>query len=755
MAAGSSAFAKLLNARTKTAAPSAPKQEQLIPAPGLDECMRFLAGHDTDYARELNGVGFSKFDVERGHRLASTAIERWSQWDHVWAFEKTRWYHRQFEEAGIRIDLIARPPKPTKPEPIRELRLEPNGTFVLHYQHLDLEEFNRTRTLAGGIAGRRFVGHGDVTWRIPADGESAKGLRDFCEKAGWSMPADVRERVEQLENAAPKLIAMSRATRPTADFEQQVRDLELKRELWLAQMAGMEYLREVNYVALVADEMGTGKTALTLAAAKLAGCFDRDREDGRYGLLVIVPATLRPNWAREAESVLGMKATVINGTHVQKLAGPIVVVNYDVFWKDSPVHELALAREGLQGFAGVICDESHYLKTPDARRTVGVKELLDHAKELDESGIPFRLLLSGSPILNRVQEFVAPLGMVGLLDHFGGEYRFRGHYCTRDSYVLKELNSKLREVGYLCRLKDHHAFAPDGQFLHINDVPEHAAPVELRQRDQDDDIDKARVEELREHMARYGWELVEGSMKLPPKVRIVHNLPIDNRKEYEYAMRMFQQWLWEQLQDMDGGIDAFRRALRAEVLVRIEKLKQLCVKGKLKSAIRWVEDFLADGDHKLVLFVEHDFPMEAITAHFSGEIVATVTGGQSMDRRQGEIDRFQADPDCRVMVSKLKAGGVGITLTAAADVAFLELGWNPGTHDQAEDRLHRGGQTRSVTAHYLLAEQTIDQTISELIDEKRSTVTAATHGGEVGEDSLLGALLGKVVDGGFMGALAS
>jgi SNF2 family DNA or RNA helicase len=96
-------------------------------------------------------------------------------------------------------------------------------------------------------------------------------------------------------------------------------------------------------------------------------------------------------------------------------------------------------------------------------------------------------------------------------------------------------------------------------------------------------------------------------------------------------------------------------------------------------------------------------------------------------------------------VLNLAAGGVGLTLTAASNVAFVELGWTPGGHDQAEDRSHRLGQHDSVTAWYLLGEDTIDQDIYALIEEKRAVVTAATDGGiVVDETSIVGEIIERI-----------
>lgn len=106
-----------------------------------------------------------------------------------------------------------------------------------------------------------------------------------------------------------------------------------------------------------------------------------------------------------------------------------------------------------------------------------------------------------------------------------------------------------------------------------------------------------------------------------------------------------------------------------------------------------------------------------------------ISGDTPLDQRQAHVDRFQNDPTCRLIVLNMQAGGVGLTLTAASNVAFLELGWTPAIHDQAEDRAHRIGQEAdSVNAWYLLADETIDDKIFALIQEKRVVVTAAADG---------------------------
>jgi len=100
-----------------------------------------------------------------------------------------------------------------------------------------------------------------------------------------------------------------------------------------------------------------------------------------------------------------------------------------------------------------------------------------------------------------------------------------------------------------------------------------------------------------------------------------------------------------------------------------------------------------------------------------------------------------------LVVASAFAIGAGFTLTAAASVAFLELGWTPAKHDQAEDRVHRIGQDRHVTAWYLLAAETIDETMAELIQSKRRTVAAITDGRRIESDGLVDEVIRALRDG--------
>lgn len=107
----------------------------------------------------------------------------------------------------------------------------------------------------------------------------------------------------------------------------------------------------------------------------------------------------------------------------------------------------------------------------------------------------------------------------------------------------------------------------------------------------------------------------------------------------------------------------------------------------------------------------------------------TITGETPLRERQEAVDRFQADPACRVIVVSIHAGSAG-KLHAASDAAFVELDWTPARLDQAEGRLHRRGQENPVTAWYLVGEDTVDEYMMRLVEKKRAVVGRATEGAE-------------------------
>ena len=330
----------------------------------------------------------------------------------------------------------------------------------------------------------------------------------------------------------------------------------------------------------------------------------------------------------------------------------------------------------------LILDEVHMIKSNSARRTKAVKQLA--------KGIPHVIGLSGTPIVNRPVEAFNALHIIDPTA-VGDFWSYAHRYCNAHNNGFgwdfngasntTELHDKLCQTVMLRRVK--------------SDV----------------------------------------LTDLPDKLHSFVPIELDNEKEYRSAERDFISFV-----QRTKGTDAAERASNAATLAEIEGLKQLAVQGKMKQAINWIQDFL-DADSKLVVFAVHKFVIDALMTHFGTQLAVKIDGSTPMADRQRAVDIFQHNPECRLFIGNLVAAGVGITLTAASNLVFLELGWSPSVMDQAADRIHRIGQKFSVNIYYLLASGTIEEQIAQLLDKKRKVVNAVMDGKEPDQESLLSELM--------------
>jgi SWI/SNF-related matrix-associated actin-dependent regulator 1 of chromatin subfamily A len=327
----------------------------------------------------------------------------------------------------------------------------------------------------------------------------------------------------------------------------------------------------------------------------------------------------------------------------------------------------------------VVIDEAHYCKNATAKRTQAVQQL---AAGVPPEGIV--LALSGTPIVNRPAELIAQLRIIGRLAEFGSGAEFGTRFRGADAH--QRLHWHLRARCFVRRLK--------------RDV----------------------------------------LPQLPAKTRAVVPIELDNAAEYRLAESDLLAWLRSQpldLRELDAKLAA---AVRAERLVRLNALKLLAARGKLTAALAWIHDFRSSGE-RLVVFARHREIQRALVERFPGAL--HILGEDSPARREQALRAFQ-EPDDRsnqLIVCSMEVAGQGLTLTRASNVAFLELDWTPAKHDQAEDRCHRIGQQDAVNAYYLLAADTVDETIATLLERKRAVIEAVTDGREEDEEAVLDALV--------------
>lgn len=164
---------------------------------------------------------------------------------------------------------------------------------------------------------------------------------------------------------------------------------------------------------------------------------------------------------------------------------------------------------------------------------------------------------------------------------------------------------------------------------------------------------------------------------------------------------------------------------RGHILAKLNEMRKKSGEIKLPGVIEWIEDFLKC-DGKLAVFAHHRNVVEEIHRSFPDSVV--VYGGMNESKKEKAVQAFQHDPNVRLFVGNIKAAGVGIDLTASSNVAFAELPWTPADLIQAEDRCHRIGQKSSVNVFYLIAPETIDGRMMEILDRKQRIVDAVLDG---------------------------
>ncbi|MEA2295519.1 MAG: SWI/SNF-related matrix-associated actin-dependent regulator of chromatin subfamily A-like protein 1 [Solirubrobacteraceae bacterium] len=322
------------------------------------------------------------------------------------------------------------------------------------------------------------------------------------------------------------------------------------------------------------------------------------------------------------------------------------------------------ARLALRKPKALVLDESHYVKNPRAKRTQAVRKL---AGSLADDAL--RLALTGTPVMNHPEELIAQLRIIGRLEDFGSGARFARRF--QGAGAEERIHWHLRRRCFVRRLKS------------------------------------------------------EVLPQLPAKSQVVVPVALDNEKEYRLAEEDVVAWLREQPLEL-GELDAkIAATLRAERLAQLNTLKRLAARGKLGAALAWIDDFLAS-EEPLVVFSGNREVQQRLVERFPDAL--HLLGDDTLNQREAAVRAFQEPRGPQLIIAATRVGGQGVTLTRASNVAFLDLEWTPAMHDQAEDRCHRIGQHDAVTAWYLLAAQTIDETMAELIARKRGIVGAVTDG---------------------------
>jgi hypothetical protein len=436
---------------------------------------------------------------------------------------------------------------------------------------------------------------------------------------------------------------------------------------------------------LLADEPGLGKTAQALLAAEAANA---------YPLLVVVPNVVKTNWAREAGRwTPNRPATVIhgNGDTIDGFAD-IVVVNYEVL--DRHVGWI-----GDFGFRGMVVDEAHFIKNKTSQRSQHVLELSDRIRS--RTMRPLLMALTGTPLINDIEDFRAIWQFLGWID---------------ESKPLGELMDALEDTGLT---PADPGFYPAARQCVID-----LGVVRRRKVDVAADIPARRIADLPVELdGPTGRSIRAAERDLARRMVARYETAIANRSS-----------------DVVEGIDAalVRRIARAElkdaatsagenVFSMVRRIGQ----AKAPLAADYAAQ-LARSAGKVVFFAKHIDVMDAAEETFARQGIrfASIRGDQTSTVRQRNIDSFVKDPDVAIAVCSLTAAGVGLNLQVASNIVLAELSWTDAEQTQAIDRSHRIGQSEPVTAWRIIAAQTIDSRIAELIDSKAGLAARALDGSD-------------------------
>ena len=429
-------------------------------------------------------------------------------------------------------------------------------------------------------------------------------------------------------------------------------------------LAWLQYLREQNLAGILADDMGLGKTAQALAhiwAEKQAGRLDRPA-------LVIVPTSLLFNWQQEAARITpGLKLLLWHGVDrsAANLAdADIVLSTYALVWRD-------LRALSAQPFHLLILDEAQSVKNAQARA----------ARALRRLDARHHVALTGTPLENHLGELWSLFDL--LMPGFLGDSRTFARHWRKPIEVNGE--------GARARL-----------------LAARVRPFILRRMK------------------------TEVATELPPLTELVKRVTLVGQQKQLYeSVRVAADHMVRRILARDG----FSATSLISVLDAMLKLRQVCcdpllVKGVQmapgieRAKLEWLRehlpDFVAQG-RRLLVFSQFTEMLDLITVELDGLGLAhlRLTGQTPAGQRGDIVQRFQAR-EVPILLASLKAGGVGLNLTAADTVIHVDPWWNPAVQAQASARAHRIGQDQPVFVYQLVAQGSIEERMLELQARKKA-----------------------------------
>jgi SWI/SNF-related matrix-associated actin-dependent regulator of chromatin subfamily A-like protein 1 len=413
--------------------------------------------------------------------------------------------------------------------------------------------------------------------------------------------------------------------------------------------------------AILADDMGLGKTRQAIVSLR------HITPGGRR--LVVCPASVKRNWAREISLVSPDAPTlIVDGTSPVSPAAEWVIINYDILARH--VDDLLTVP-----WAALVFDEAHYLKNHTSARSKLSRQLTATAAAATPALVV--QLLTGTPLTSRPRDLFVLLQLAA--HPLGRSFlSFAKRYCAAEK----------GEYGW-----------KTGGASNIEELTVQLHGVMLRRTK--DDV-----------------------LALPPKLRSWLPVEVPSGTGARAIKKVFELLAGKDSRPVASRDEALRR--RGKLLAFLIEARQELAIAKAPATLDFVRGAIDQGE-KVIVFSCFDDPIQKLAKELGAQRVV-VTGKTPAAMRQTLVDRFQNDDDVRALVANIIAGGTGFNLTAATQVVFNDLDWVPTNHWQAEDRAYRIGQTRTVNVTYFVAKDTIDDFVQAVLETKAALVTAIVEG---------------------------
>jgi hypothetical protein len=444
----------------------------------------------------------------------------------------------------------------------------------------------------------------------------------------------------------------------------------------------LRFLGRLGVGACLADDMGLGKT-IQMLALLLDDLHKADEAgDSLHPTLLVSPMSVVGNWQRESEK-FGPRIKVMVHHGSERLAGEEFVEACECFDLVLTTYGLVLRDKDLLSevpWKRIVLDEAQNIKNPAARQTQAVRSL-----ESEQ-----RVALTGTPVENHltelwsIMEFLNP----GLL---GSQRDYKSRFATPiERHGDRDASDLLRKL---------------------------TGPFILRRLKSDRSIIK----------------------ELPEKIeaKVYCNLTKEQASTYQAVVD-------DMMKQINSAAGIARKGL---ILTTLMKLKQICnhphlvakKKGPLgnrSGKLARLEELLEvimEGDDKMLIFTQFSSWGQQLADHlverFDGEVFF-LHGGTPKKTRDKMVETFQTPEGPRIFVLSLKAGGVGLNLTAANQIVHFDRWWNPAVEDQASDRAYRIGQERTVQVRKFVCLGTLEERIDKMIEQKKALADAIIGTGE-------------------------